>query len=159
MATRPASSPSDAADRDGFVLAAFLPYRLSVLSNRVSKAIARLYEREFGLTIPDGRVIAVLGARTGLTAGDNAMATEMDKVAISRAVSRLTSAGRLIATPDAADRRRLVLSLTHEGERGRARILPLAVAVEGRLLATLPAEDRRALDKALSALSDAAERL
>ena len=42
-------------------LAAFLPYRLSVLSNTVSSAIAADYQREFGLNIWQWRVMAVIG--------------------------------------------------------------------------------------------------
>ena len=34
----------------------FLPYRLSVLSNTVSTAIAGAYQQRFGLTIPEWRV-------------------------------------------------------------------------------------------------------
>ena len=36
----------------------FLPYRLSVLSNIVSTAISGAYEKRFGLTIPEWRVMA-----------------------------------------------------------------------------------------------------
>ncbi|MEO6657324.1 MAG: MarR family transcriptional regulator, partial [Arenimonas sp.] len=39
----------------------FLPYRLSVLSNRVSQDIAQLYQERFNLNITEWRVIAVLG--------------------------------------------------------------------------------------------------
>ncbi|HEY0524553.1 MAG TPA: MarR family transcriptional regulator, partial [Stellaceae bacterium] len=39
----------------------FLPYRLSVVSNRISATIARLYARRFDLTIPEWRLMAVLG--------------------------------------------------------------------------------------------------
>ena len=42
-------------------LEAFLPYRLSVASNLVSRASARRYQSAFGLSIPEWRVIAVLG--------------------------------------------------------------------------------------------------
>ena len=38
----------------------FLPYRLSVLSNIVSGAIAAAYRKPFDLTIPEWRVLAVL---------------------------------------------------------------------------------------------------
>ena len=38
----------------------FVPYRLSVLTNIVRMSIAHAYERDFGLTIPEWRVIAVL---------------------------------------------------------------------------------------------------
>ena len=39
----------------------FVPYRLSVLTNIVSSAIAGAYAARFGLSIPEWRVIAVLG--------------------------------------------------------------------------------------------------
>ncbi len=44
----------------------FVPYRLSVLSNRVSGAIARQYTERFGLTMAEWRVMAVLGGSPGL---------------------------------------------------------------------------------------------
>ena len=58
----------------------FVPYRLSVLTNRMSDAIARHYSRRFGLTIPEWRVMAVLGQTPGLSARDVAARTAMDKV-------------------------------------------------------------------------------
>ena len=39
----------------------FLPYRLSVLSNRVSGTIARIYTERFQLSITEWRGMAVLG--------------------------------------------------------------------------------------------------
>jgi len=38
----------------------YLPYRLSVAANAVSKLIARAYEDRFDLKIPEWRLIAVL---------------------------------------------------------------------------------------------------
>ena len=46
----------------------FIPYRLSVLTNRVSSAIARQYSDRFELTIPEWRAMAVLGGTSGLSA-------------------------------------------------------------------------------------------
>src|SRR3546814_8589262 len=46
----------------------FLPYRLSVLSNRVSQTIADFYVERFGLAVTEWRVIAVLGRFAGLSA-------------------------------------------------------------------------------------------
>jgi DNA-binding MarR family transcriptional regulator len=73
----------------------FLPYRLSVLSNRLSNAIARSYEQRFQLSVTEWRVIAVLGRFPGLSANEVAERTAMDKVAVSRAVARLLESGRL----------------------------------------------------------------
>ena len=144
---------------DLLVLEDFLPYRLSILSNRVSRAIAARYAKTFDLTIPEWRIIAVLGRRPGLTAKEIAEATEMDKVAVSRAVARLVSAKRLQARADTRDARRQMLSLTALGDSVHARVAPRALAAEERLLGALDARERRELDALLDRLLDAASAL
>jgi DNA-binding MarR family transcriptional regulator len=119
----------------------FIPYRLSVLANTVSSALAGAYASRFGLTIPQWRVIAVLARVPGLSAADVAERTAMDKVAVSRAVTGLARAGRVSRALAASDKRRSVLSLTARGQAVYRRIVPLALAYERRLLAELsPAE-------------------
>lgn len=141
------------------VLEEFLPYRLSVLSNRVSRAIARRYAKVFDLTIPEWRVIAVLGRRPNITATEVAEATEMDKVAVSRAVTRLVAARRIAARADREDARRQLLSLTREGESLHARIAPIALESEERLLSVLDARERQQLHRLIERLLEAAKRL
>jgi len=141
------------------VLEDFLPYRLSILSNRVSRAIAARYADTFGLTIPEWRIIAVLGRRPGLTAKEVAEATEMDKVAVSRAVAKLVESKRVAARADRDDARRQILSLTQQGESVHARIAPIALESEQRLLAALDARERAQLDALVDRLLDAAKTL
>ncbi|WP_395646434.1 MarR family winged helix-turn-helix transcriptional regulator [Terricaulis sp.] len=137
----------------------FLPYRLSILSNRVSRAIARRYAKTFDLTIPEWRVIAVLGRRSGLTAKEIAEATEMDKVAVSRAVAKLAAAKRLAASADEDDARRQILALTPLGESLHARIAPIALDAERRLLVALEPRERASLDALVDRLLTAAKEL
>lgn len=144
---------------DLLVLEDFLPYRLSILSNRVSRAIAARYAQAFDLTIPEWRIIAVLGRRPGLTAKDVAEATEMDKVAVSRAVAKLVDAKRVAARADQEDARRQLLSLTLAGEALHARIAPLALSTEQRLLSALRPRDREMLDDLIDRLLSAAKDL
>ena len=141
------------------VLEEFLPYRLSILSNRVSRAIAARYAKTFGLTIPEWRIIAVLGRKPGLTAKEIAEATEMDKVAVSRAVAKLVAAKRIATRADAGDARRQLLHLTPQGENVHARIAPIALASEERLLSSLSERDRVRLDDLLDRLLVAAKQL
>jgi DNA-binding MarR family transcriptional regulator len=154
-----ASAKAKPAPSELLVLEAFLPYRLSILSNRVSGAIAKRYARTFDLTIPEWRIIAVLGRRPGLTAKEIAEATEMDKVAVSRAVARLVRKRRLKALADPEDARRQRLSLTREGEELHARIAPIALETEEKLLAALSARERRELDALIDRLLQSARRL
>src|SRR5262249_9295907 len=127
---RAALRPRSETPAERLVLERFVPYRLSVLSNRVSRAIAARYAKAFDLTIPEWRVIAVLGRRAGLTAKEIAEATEMDKVAVSRAVARLTGSRRIEAKADPDDARRQLLQLSAAGAAVHAKIAPIALACE-----------------------------
>jgi DNA-binding MarR family transcriptional regulator len=131
----------------------FLPYRLSVLSNRISQEIAGLYADRFALNVTEWRLLAVLGRYPDLTATELAERTAMDKVAISRAVASLVAQGRLKRTVDGDDRRRARLRLSAKGYRIYDEVAPLAMQYEQRLLAALSGEDRAILDALLSRLS------
>ena len=133
-------------------LESFLPYRLSVLSNTVSSAIAAAYFAHFGLSIPEWRVMAVLAANPGLSAAEVTARTAMDKVAVSRAVATLLAAGRLRRTMAKVDRRRTHLELTSAGARVYAQVVPMALNYERHLIAPLSAGDRATLDRILRVL-------
>ncbi len=133
----------------------FLPYRLSVLSNTVSEALAALYGERFNLSVTQWRVIAVLGRYPDLSAVEVAERTRMDKVAVSRAVAELIDSGRLDRQMDRLDRRRSVLNLSVEGRRVYEEIAPLALACEARLLSALSAKERDALEGILDKLTTA----
>jgi DNA-binding MarR family transcriptional regulator len=130
----------------------FLPYRLSVLSNRVSQTIAGAYARRFGIGVTEWRVIAVLGRYPGLSANEVAARTAMDKVAVSRAVARLLARRLLAREIHGDDRRRSVLALSESGYRIYDDVVPLALAYERRLLAPLDADERAQLDRLLRKL-------
>jgi DNA-binding MarR family transcriptional regulator len=137
----------------GFDLDAFLPYRLSVASNRVSRLFARRYAEEFGLSIPEWRVLAVVGADDTATARAVRARTGMDKAKVSRAVAALLERRLLRRAPKPGDRRLDPLMLSAEGRRVFAAIIPRARALEAELTAGLPAAERAALDAALALLS------
>lgn len=129
----------------------FLPYRLSVLSNRISHAIAGTYDR-FGIGITEWRVIAVLGRFPGLSANAVAQRTAMDKVAVSRAVAALLDKRLLERDLHAADRRRSVLRLSRSGRRLHGQVAPLALRMEAALLSSLSPLEQARLDRLLSKL-------
>ncbi len=135
----------------------FVPYRLSVLTNIVSQSIAAAYEREFGLTIPQWRVIAVLARYPDLSAIEVAERTAMDKVAVSRAVQGLLASRRLLRTYDSGDRRRSRLRLSGSGRSVYMRVAPLALRYEKKLLDALSPTDRRTLDRLLDRLAKRAK--
>lgn len=130
----------------------FLPYRLSVLSNRVSDAIARQYSERFNLSIPEWRIIAVLGQSPNLSAREVASRTAMDKVQVSRAVTSLVSTKRLTRTEDATDARITRLALTAKGRVIYEEVAPLALHLESLLLSSLSAQERTALQNLMHKL-------
>lgn len=130
----------------------FLPYRLSVLSNRVSQAISTIYVDRFDLSVTEWRVMAVLGRFPGLSANEVAERTAMDKVAVSRAVARLVAAQRLDREINGDDRRRSVLTLSEEGYRIYDAVAPTALAFEARLLEGFDDAERAVLYKFLDRL-------
>lgn len=139
-----------------FALERFIPYRLSVLTNIVSRTIGRLYGERFGLSIPEWRVMAALGRFAPLSAGEVCQRTAMDKVQVSRAVDRMRRAGLVERAIDAADRRRSRLRLSAAGHRTHDAIVPMALAAEALLLDGLSTEDRRTLDRLLTRLTERA---
>ena len=90
----------------------YLPYRLSVASNAVSRLIARAYEDRFGLTIPQWRLMAVL-AEGALTQQAIVAKTAMDKVTVSRAAQGLVTRHLIARAAHEAD--------AEEQQRQRAR--------------------------------------
>lgn len=145
-------SSTPPATRTVLELDRFLPYRLSVLSNRISADIARLYQDRFGLSVTEWRVMAVLGRFPELSAGEVAERTAMDKVAVSRAVSSLLERHLLTRDTHDDDRRRSVLALSPAGYQVYDEVAPLALDYERRLLDTLDGEQRQALDALLGLL-------
>lgn len=131
----------------------FVPYRLSILTNRVSSAIARHYSDRFDLSIPEWRVMAVLGQTPGLSARQVAERTAMDKVQVSRAVQSLLAARRLTRVVDDADGRVTQLSLSARGLAIYNELVPVALQLERDFLSILSADDRTALDRLLTKLS------
>lgn len=132
----------------------FLPYRLSVLSNRVSRAIARAYSDRFGLGITEWRVLAVLARFPGLSAVEVAQRTAMDKVAVSRAVAGLLEVGRLQRETHGDDRRRSVLQLSEDGHHIVDAVAPLALGFESRLLDGMDEAERDLLFRLLDRLDE-----
>ena len=131
----------------------FTPYRLSVLTNRISSLIARAYTDRFGISIPQWRVIAVLGEESGLTATEVVRRTAMDKVAVSRAVQGLVSGGRVRRLASQQDGRIAKLRLTAKGQRIYDEITPLALGYEDAVLEPLTRVERGYLDDIMRKLS------
>ncbi len=130
----------------------FLPYRLAVLSNTVSTTVARAYDKRFSVSIPEWRVIAVLGRFPGLSAVEVAERTFLDKVAVSRAVTKLVKSGRVDREFADADKRRSILNLTEPGKKLHDEIAQLALQFERDLLEGFSDEELEKLNHIMERL-------
>ena len=130
----------------------FMPYRLSVLSNTVSTTVARAYDKRFKVSIPEWRVIAILGRFPGLSAVEVAERTMLDKVAVSRAVTKLIKKGRIDREFADADRRRSILNLSEEGRILHDEIAELALNFESDLLEGFSPEELTQLNNLMERL-------
>jgi DNA-binding MarR family transcriptional regulator len=128
------------------VLEDFLPYRLSILSNTLSSTIASTYDKRFGLTIREWRVIAILARFPGISAIEVAERTLMDKVAVHRAVAQLIKSGRVDRLFANADRRRSILNLSEEGRSLHDQIASMALKFEDDLLHGFNEDEIRTLN-------------
>lgn len=119
----------------------FLPYRLSVASNRVSAAIAGAYQALFGLRISEWRLIAVIAESEGMTQQALGVATRMDKVTVSRAAIALATRGLVQRRPNPDDQRSHLLSLTAAGRTLYDSVAPKALELERRVFAGFSAKE------------------
>jgi DNA-binding MarR family transcriptional regulator len=117
-------------------LSEFLPYRRSVTSNAVSQRIAQEYRNRWGLSVPEWRVMAVLGDSGAHTQRELTTMTIMDKVAVNRACKVLEERGLAVRKPNAQDGRSHLLELTAAGQAMHGQIMPLALEMERRLFTT-----------------------
>jgi DNA-binding MarR family transcriptional regulator len=134
------------------MLERFLPYRLSVASNRVSELIAGSYRTRFGLTVTEWRIMAVLGEYPGVSAEEVCRRTETEKSILSRAVTRMLQRELITRSFSTSDKRRSVLTLSASGRAIYDELVPLAYNFEKQLLSCFSKSERKQLDKLLDRL-------
>lgn len=134
----------------------FLPYRLSITSNRVSSAIATAYQSLFGLRIPEWRLIAVIAESDGLTQQALGVATRMDKVTVSRAAIALVDRGLVQRRPNPDDQRSHLLSLTKAGKTLYESVAPKALELEAQVFSGFSTEEIAAFSAMLDRIEASA---
>lgn len=145
--------------RSGLALDDYLPYRLSVASNAVSRLIARAYEDRFGLTIPQWRLICVLAEDGASVRAALVSRTGMDKATVSRAAQGLVRRRLAERSGHPADGRSRSLILSEEGAGLHAEIAPLAMAYEAALISRFTPGEVALAKRLLARLEAAAGRL
>jgi DNA-binding MarR family transcriptional regulator len=137
----------------------FIPYKLSVVANRVSQSVGKLFEAEFNIQMPEWRILMALYAYGSLVFNEVVDRTSMDKARVSRAQRRLADLGMIVTTDDPADKRKLILALTPRGRKMCTDILPKAAEREHWFLTVLTHAEHRQLDVILDKLMQRSQEL
>lgn len=116
-----------------FELSRFLPYRMNVLSERLSQGLSNRYRKEFGISVTEWRVLAHLSQSDQVSVRDIQQRVNLEKSKVSRAASRLEDAGLIKKRIDKTDRRLLQLSLTSKGLELMEKIIPVALEYQTQL--------------------------
>ncbi|UCE30120.1 MAG: MarR family transcriptional regulator [Burkholderiales bacterium] len=140
-------------------LGAFLPYRLAIVADAVSRSVSSVYAERFDLSRDEWRVLAALGESGTMKTREALLCTTLDKVQVSRALARMEGKGLVFREEDAEDRRNKVLRLTAQGEALYRRIVPLVQEREAQLLSALEPRERALLGSALDRILESARAL
>jgi len=137
----------------------FLLFRLSSVSRRVAGACADVYFAEFGLSVPEWRLMAQIGRFGSISAKDIAEKISMDRVAISRAAGKCLAEGLIQEKFSSTDRRSKVLSFTPKGKALYKRVIPRACELANLIEAGLSKREAKMLKTLLEKLDRAVLRI
>ena len=136
----------------------YLPYRLSILSNRISALISEIYSAKFALSITEWRIMAVLGEYPGVSADEVSLKTQIEKSILSRAISKLLQRKLLERAFDPADKRRSMLRLTETGLSVYDELVPMSYDYEQELLTCFSDTERQQFSELIDRLYEHAEK-
>lgn len=136
----------------------YLPYRLSILSNRISALISETYSAKFALSITEWRIMAVLGEYPGVSADEVSLKTQIEKSILSRAISKLLQRKLLERAFDPADKRRSMLRLTETGLSVYDELVPMSYDYEQELLTCFSDTERQQFSELIDRLYEHAEK-
>ena len=140
-------------------LEAFLPYRLSLLSNAISGAIAAVYGDKFAISMPEWRIMMILAEYPDISADEVCRRTKIEKSVVSRAVARLLKRHLINRDVDEKDRRRSILRLSETGLSVYDEVMPIARDYEAKLLSDLSAGELETFNDMIDRLTEKAARI
>jgi len=149
-------STNRSTSRRALRLETFLPYRINLLADTVSRSLSQIYRGRHRIGVGEWRVIATLSQFDRITAREIGERSQMHKTKVSRAVAALTERGLVARSGNPKDKRQAILRLTEAGQDLFRELEPAALAFSDRLEAGLSADDRAALERILTVLNTTA---
>jgi MarR family transcriptional regulator, organic hydroperoxide resistance regulator len=135
------------------ILGEFLPYLLNRAGVQTGQ-IFTLSLTEFGLTLPEWRILIALWQAEEQRLTDLSSTIAVDYSTLSRQVAGLEKAGLAVRKRSTSDARAVAIALTAKGKKLTARIIPIARAHEAAAVIGLTREELRTLQHCLKLIFD-----
>ncbi|MGB3068361.1 MAG: MarR family winged helix-turn-helix transcriptional regulator [Ottowia sp.] len=136
-----------------------LSFRIIQLTSTLNRSAANAIPKEVGISVPQWRLISVIGSRPDISFSSLVQILEIDKGWISRSLVKLQEEGLVISTPDPMDKRKFTLNLTDQGREVHLRGSRISKQRQKQLQAEFTAQEYQTLKTLLDRLQQAAERL
>ena len=142
----------------GLHIGHFLTFQIIRLANAIKSNVTRQYLSDFGLSVPEWRLLAMTMRFEPVRFSELVANSSMDKGQASRTLQTMTGKG-LIATRATRGTRRtsdavspVILSVTPKGRKLYQQVLPVAQRNQARLLHMLSRDERKVLYSVLNKL-------
>jgi DNA-binding MarR family transcriptional regulator len=132
-------------------------FNVGKLANSYNRSASRFYLRHFGLSVPEIRVLNVIGHHAPVSAAGITVISMMDKGLVSRAVAKLAQEELIERGADHQDGRRQILTLTAAGQSLCAAVLAAKQRRHARSMACLTAAEAEQFYALLASLQVEAE--
>lgn len=136
-----------------------LTYRVIMLASTLSRSASRDFTDGAGISVPEWRVISVIGSHDQASFNTLVQTLDVDKGWISRTVMQLEKAELVRRTPDPRDGRQFLLSLTPAGRALHLKGSGVSMARQQKLESQFSSTELAALYKLLGRLQQAADDL
>lgn len=133
----------------------FLPYRLAVVAEALSRQLGAVYAGDHGLTREEWRLLFLIEDAGRIDSLQLAGRTSLDKVQVSRAAARLEAKGLITRRTPPEDRRLREYAITDAGTILFRKVFSAVEARASAIFMAMPFEDRVALEDGIGALGRA----
>jgi DNA-binding MarR family transcriptional regulator len=129
----------------------------------LTRLVAVIYEEELrllhsiGRSITEHHVLQVLATHPEITASGVAQRLSLAKSSVSFVVDQLVQEKLVAREHDLGDRRKVILSLTREGQKSMNRFWSAKAALLGRAMTQLTPEERGLVKKVFQSLIESIE--
>ena len=135
---------------DGLTVDNFLTTMMSQVVNALRRSITLPYAQEFGLTVPEWRVLSLLAHAKSLPFAELVLQSTSDKALVSRTLRLLEKRGLVdLQSEGNTPRKKLTCRITAAGDALHDKVIPLARRSQAEAIRVMTPNERRVVYHAL----------